>query len=91
MWQYHFLFFFLPHHPPFVLLYQRNVEENYWGVAKANRASLGLFDGLMHALKLPKAQEAMRHNAAYIIGRESEAMALSVRVFECVLWYCTVQ
>ena len=86
-------FFVFLSSPPssFVLLYQRNVEENYWGVAKANRASLGLFDGLMHALKLPKAQEAMRHNAAYIIGRESEAMALSVRVFECVLWYCTVQ
>lgn len=60
-------------------LFYRNVEENYWGVAKANRASLGFFDGLMHGLKMPESREAMRVNAAYIIGYKSEAMALSVR------------
>ena len=43
------------------LWFDWNVEENYWGVARANH--VGLFDGLMHGLKTAEGRAAMRANA----------------------------
>jgi hypothetical protein len=60
------------------LWFDWNVEENYWGVARANH--VGLFAGLLHGLRLPAARAAMRANAEILIGESSGAMALAVGI-----------